>query len=292
MKTNILITGANGQVGYEFSQLDSAYALHSFSRQELDITDAEQVANRIQQTKADIVINCAAYTAVDKAESHPEQAKAINVAGCENLAQACQQLDIPFIHISTDYVYDGEKTSAYIETDATNPKSVYGQTKLQGESTIQAVGGKHIILRTSWVFGRHGNNFVKTMLRLMAEKTELNIVDDQTGCPTSANSIARTILDMVPTLLDKSFHDWGIYHYSNGPSTSWYQFADAIQATANQLGAELTCQLSPITTAQYPTPAKRPMHSEMSNDKINHIFNIQPTPWQQELTKIIEATYE
>ncbi len=224
----LLITGAKGQVGTELvaAAFIRGHEVHGFGSKELDISNLEQVNNTVQKIKPDVIINAAAYTAVDKAETEQELAYSVNSYGSENLATACQEQDIPLLHISTDYVYDGEKQSPYLETDRTNPMGVYGASKLEGDQKIQKTWHKHIILRVSWVFGEQGNNFVKTMLRLSQQRDELSIVDDQFGAPTSAKAISTCLLDILETAeFNQPQCPWGIYNLQSDPGVTWFGFA-------------------------------------------------------------------
>ena len=227
------------------------------------------------------VINCAAYTAVDKAESEPELAQLINATATGYLADACRLIDIPFIHISTDFVYDGNKTIPLFETDATNPSGVYAKTKLEGEQLALQKHKKTIIIRTSWVYSSFGNNFVKTMLRLGREKPELKVVNDQTGSPTYARDLAEALLKI--TLLCEALKPWGIYNFSNEGAITWYEFAEEILLLKG-----IETPVHPITTAQFPTPAMRPAYSAMSKEKIIKTFGIRPQPWKHSLEECLK----
>lgn len=270
----ILVTGAMGQVGQEVTTLLGAnhYAVLAYSSQDFDITQAHSIP------AVDYVINCAAYTAVDKAEDEPEKAFAVNAMGVENLAQLCKNQNIPLIHLSTDYVFDGHKPTPYLETDDTHPQNIYGASKLAGEAALRAHWEKHIILRVSWIFGRFGNNFVKTISRLATERPQLKIVADQQGCPTGASHIAEVIFTIInhPNLQDS----WGTYHYSDAPPTTWFDFAKSF--------APASCELIPIRTEEYPLKASRPQNSVMNCAKIKRVFGINQAHWQEALTNLIE----
>ena len=255
----VLVTGAKGQVGSEIVKaVPAGFTVIGLGSNELDITNQQQVTAVIAQYKPDLIINAAAYTAVDKAESDSDNAYAVNQQAVAWLAQAAKQADIPLFHISTDYVFDGESTTPYKETDPVNPQSVYGMSKLAGEQVLAATHNKHIILRTSWVFGAEGNNFVKTMLRLGKERDELSVVADQHGCPTSASSIAKALWQLAEKYKTERTLPWGIYHFSNSPACTWYEFACEIFEQAVKAGVlERKPEVQPITTAEYPTPAKR-----------------------------------
>ena len=251
----ILITGAKGQVGTELvtQANDRGYEVHGFGSKELDISNAEQVYQTVLQIKPDVIINAAAYTAVDKAETEQESAYAVNSQGSENLAFACKKMDIPLLHISTDYVYDGEKQSSYLETDQANPIGVYGASKLEGDQKIEQIWSKHIILQVSWVFGEFGNNFVKTMLRLAEQRDELSIVDDQYGAPTSAKAISTCLLDIIETeQFSQSQCPWGRYNFQSDPGVTWYGFAREIFQQAKQLGViNKEMKLKPIPSSEF-----------------------------------------
>lgn len=281
-----LITGCHGQVGMELMSLAATYGYQALGldHQQLDITHAAAVAAMCAQESPDVVINAAAYTAVDKAESDAAAAWAVNATAVGNLAQACALADIPLLHLSTDYVFDGRKLGAYEEADALCPLGVYGESKLAGEAAVRSGCEKHYILRTSWVFSTHGNNFVKTMLRLGAERSTLGVVADQAGKPTSAREIAHTIYRM----LTSKQQAWGTYHLAQPELTTWFGFATQIFAEAKAQGLDMKIsQLNPITTADYPTPAKRPANSELNCSKLESTFGIQISPWQESLRVVI-----
>lgn len=278
----ILLTGANGQLGRCFrdlvSETDTVLALGS---QELDISNRQAVLETAKQFQPDIIINAAAYTAVDKAESEPERAAAVNSHGPENLALAAKAVGARLVHVSTDYVFDGTGSTPYLETDAVNPLGVYGQTKLAGELLVRSILPDAIIVRTAWVFSEYGNNFVKTMLRLAKDRPELGVVGDQVGCPTYAGDIAAAILKMVAA--DAA---GGIYHYCGDSSVSWAEFAQAIFAEGEKSGMlARQPKVNHITTDQYPTPAKRPAYSVLSTARVSEFYPA--SDWQAALVKII-----
>lgn len=285
----VLITGAAGQVGSELVKLAPAgFDVVGYNSSELDITNAQQVQQIVAEQSPALIINAAAYTAVDKAESDAERAYAVNETGVKNLVEAALSLGIPVFHISTDYVFDGTATEPYKETDPVGPTGVYGASKLAGEQTLIRSGVKHIILRTSWVFGAEGNNFVKTMLRLGKERDTLGVVADQHGCPTSAASIANVLWQLAQKYTEEAELPWGIYHFSNAPATTWYGFACEIfkQAVeAGMLGKEPI--VNAITTTDYPTPAKRPIWSVLDTKKIQHVINCDNCLWKSELTVVL-----
>ncbi len=278
----VLLTGANGQLGQCVQDVfaGSEYQLISFDRQGLDISNAEQVRAVCAELAPDIIINAAAYTAVDKAESEREQAQKINEQGAENLAVEAQRHGALLIHISTDYVFNGEKQTPYQEDDPVEPQGVYGQTKLAGEQAVQRRCERHVILRTAWVFSEYGNNFLKTMLRLGAEREELGIVSDQLGCPSYAGDIAGACLAICEAERANTA-SYGIYHYAGGESLSWYDFASVIFTTAVEQGVLTTSpQLNAITTADFPTPAKRPSYSVLSSEKFTVDYGVPASDWR------------
>lgn len=286
----VLITGCHGQVGRELMLLAASYGCEAMGvgRDELDITDQNAVAQAIHKYSPDAVINAAAYTAVDKAEEDSAAAKAVNATAVSYLAQACADADIPLIHISTDYVFDGSKDGAYAEGDAVSPLGVYGETKLAGEQAVQRLCEKYYILRTSWVFSAHGNNFVKTMLRLGAEREVLGVVADQYGKPTSAKEIARVIYDM----LTSHRQAWGLYHMAQPEVSTWFGFAEAIFAEARSQGMALKLStLNAIQTEDYPTPAKRPANSALNCDRLESIFGLKIKPWEESLGDTIREVH-
>jgi len=279
----ILVTGSKGQLGNEIRDLSKKHQQHTYvfvDVDELDITDASAVNLMFRQHQFDICINCAAYTAVDKAESEHELAHQINVVGVEHLANACQAHYAVLFHVSTDFVFDGKGTSPYQIDHDVNPISVYGQTKAEGEYRALSLNKKTILIRTSWVYSFYGNNFVKTMIRLGKERKELNVVDDQTGCPTYAGDLAAVIFTFISQLDHVAF---GIYHYANTGITTWCGFAKEIM---QQYG--LNCKVNPITTDQYPTPAKRPAYSLLDLSKTIQTLHIDIPDWKTSLHHVIE----
>ncbi|QIZ46523.1 dTDP-4-dehydrorhamnose reductase [Dickeya zeae] len=279
----VLLTGANGQLGRCFQdRLPQGWFLLATDVDSLDITDEIQVQTIIKAWQPDTIVNAASYTAVDDAESEPELAKRINVAGPEYLARAARQLGASFIHVSTDYVFDGTATRPYIETDTTHPLGVYGQTKLDGERVVLKVNPAAQIVRTAWVFSEYGNNFVKTMLHLGGERDSLNVVADQRGCPTYAGDIADTIISLL-----QQKADGGLYHFCGDEEVSWHEFASIIFTIANeqQVLAHIPV-VNAITTEQYPTPAARPAYSTLDCTKIARL-GILPSAWRTALISVI-----
>ena len=288
----ILLTGSNGQVGFELNKKLSALGeVIATDREELDLTNLNAIRTFIDQIKPDIIINPAAYTAVDKAESEPDLAYQINTLAPEVLADKARELDIPLIHFSTDYAFDGLKKDAYIETDQTNPQSVYGKTKCEGEEKVRT-HAKHIILRTSWVFGSHGNNFLKTILRLISEKDSLNIVVDQCGSPTSASMLSDVTFKIIDTILkNKNFNDYGTYHVTTEGETNWFDYASLIASESRKLNIKVTCapdKIHPILTSEYPTAAKRPLNSRLNTEKLKKTFMLELPHWESEVKRVLK----
>ncbi len=285
--TRILLTGITGQVGQELQKTLVPFGeVISMGRDRVDFSQPDAVQQVMETVKPAIVINAAAYTAVDKAESEPDLAKLVNAVSPGVLAKAAKSIDAGLIHISTDYVFDGTQSSPYLETDATNPLGVYGATKLAGEAAVRAACDRHFIIRTAWVYGAKGKgNFVKTMLRLGAEREELRVVTDQIGAPTWAHDLAVAIAQLVPQL---SADTAGTYHYTNSGVCSWYDFAVAIFEEAERLGFPLKIQrVVPITTPEYPTPARRPAFSVLSLKKVSALLGTHPPYWRHSLRKML-----
>jgi dTDP-4-dehydrorhamnose reductase len=299
----ILLTGKNGQVGFELARHLAAthHELVSVGSTDCNLSKPAAIRDLIQTIKPDVLINPAAYTAVDRAESEPDLAKAINADAPEVMAIELKKTDGLLVHFSTDYVFDGQKTTPYNELDTPNPQSVYGQTKLQGEQAITASGVDHIILRTSWVFGSRGQNFLKTMLRLAAERDDLRVVSDQFGAPTSARFLAQTVTQMLGRLGPEKAGNQeaadraaltGLYHCSCSGRTSWYDYAKFAIELARRNGVKLKLpadKLIPIPSSAYPTPAARPANSVLDNAKLEKTFGIQRRDWQSEVEQAIQA---
>jgi dTDP-4-dehydrorhamnose reductase len=284
----LLVTGAGGQVGHELSRLawPAGYAIAACDRARLDITDRAAVFAALGRERPDIVVNTAAYTAVDRAESETEAAWAANRDGPANLAAACREAGIPLVHLSTDYVFDGEKPGPYREDDPVAPLGVYGRSKEAGERAVRETLREHIILRTAWVYGAHGHNFVRTMLRLAAERPVLRVVADQHGSPTGAADIAAAIAAIVAQLATGDAA-WGTYHFAGGGATTWHGFAEAIVALAAPWRRGPPPKIEAITTAEYPTPARRPKNSVLDCTRIAAAFGIVPRPWRDALAEVI-----
>ncbi len=285
----ILLLGSTGQVGQELLKiLSSLGKLITLTRPELDLTNSDQIAETIASLQPKIIINASAYTAVDKAESESELAMAINAVAPQIIAKTARELSATLVHISTDYVFNGKNHTPYIEEDETDPIGVYGKSKLLGEMGVKKYCDRHIILRTAWVYGAYGHgNFVKTMLRLGAEKEELRIVADQIGTPTWSYDIANAIAN----LLNFPEHQipWGTYHFTNSGVASWYDFAVAIFEEGHKLNFPLKIKtVLPITTTEYPTPAQRPAYSVLSKAKFRKTLGVYPPYWRDSLKKMLE----
>jgi len=292
--TKILLTGIAGQVGQELQQtLTSLGEVTGVGRQDLDLSQPEQIKQQIAQIKPNIIVNAAAYTAVDRAEKESDLAMAINANAPKAMAMAAQDLGATLVHISTDYIFNGQNHTPYLETDASDPLGVYGKSKLLGETGVRENCDRHIILRTAWVYGSRGHgNFVKTMLRLGEGREELKVVADQIGSPTWSYDIAEAIAN----LLNKSQEDStvnGTYHFSNSGVGSWYDLAVATFDEAKQLGFPLKIkQVYPITTADYPTPAQRPAYSVLSKEKYTAATGVYPTHWRESLKAMLTELYQ
>jgi dTDP-4-dehydrorhamnose reductase len=286
--SKILITGENGQLGSELKELSSSYLQYDFTfadRNTLDLSNLCKLEDYFDDKTFDAIINCAAYTAVDKAQSESDLADTINHRAVSLLAKIAKKKSITLVHISTDYVFDGKNYRPYIETDSTDPQGVYGRTKRDGENAIlQASPKNSIIIRTSWVYSSFGNNFVKTMLRLGKERDSLGVIFDQVGTPTYARDLAKTILEVLPQIKNESPE---IYHYSNEGVASWYDFAQAIFELTS-----ISCQVNPITTDQYPTPATRPHYSLLNKSKVKNDFGIIIPYWKDSLNECLQKLGE
>jgi dTDP-4-dehydrorhamnose reductase len=288
MSAPLLVFGAGGQLGQEVLTLAARQGLEAVGcrRARADITDFKAIEAVMKAVSPRLVLNAAAYTAVDRAESEPEAAFAANVTGAENIARAAAAQDVPVIHISTDYVFDGTKTSAYVESDPVAPLGVYGRTKADGEARVRAVNARHFILRTSWVYGQFGANFLKTILRLARERDELRIVADQHGCPTATEDLAEAIFAIDHACA--SGHDvFGTYHFAGQGATSWHGFASVIAAAQAQLTGRCP-KVLPITTADYPTPARRPANSELDSSLFASVFGYRAQSWQSRAKATVE----
>jgi dTDP-4-dehydrorhamnose reductase len=285
--TRLLLFGAGGQVGREIADRAGAFGIRlaGRTRQEVDIGDAAAVGSAMREIAPDIVVNAAAYTKVDQAETEAEAAFQANAAGARRVAQACAAAGVPLVHLSTDYVFDGRKAEPYREEDATGPLGVYGQSKAAGEEAVREACPEHLILRTSWVFGRYGANFVKTVLRLATERDTLRIVADQHGCPTAAADIAAAVLTAAP-LLAAGDAPWGTYHFASGGATTWHGFAQEIVAAQARLTGRRVA-VTPIATVDYPTPARRPANSRLDSGKFAATFRFHAEPWEQRVRDVV-----
>jgi dTDP-4-dehydrorhamnose reductase len=291
---HLLITGAKGQLGHDVTEaaLNRGYAPLALAHDQLNITDADSVSQAIAAGQPDLVINCAAYTAVDRAEEEPQLAFAVNRDGAANLAEACAKRRIPLIHVSTDYVFNGGQEEPYLETDPVDPINTYGLSKAAGEAEVQARTERFIILRTAWVFGVHGGNFVKTMLRLGLGQETLRVVDDQFGCPTFTGHLAEAIMQIAAHYRHKAACPWGIYHYGGQPPINWYGFAKSIFALARDMGLPMKIQnLTAIPTSEYPLPAKRAANSILDVRKIKRVFGVAAGPWQEGVRAVARSVY-
>lgn len=278
---NILITGCNGQLGNEIQLLQAQYAQHTWLNtdvNELDITDKAAIERFVEANEIDGIVNCAAYTAVDKAESDPQLARKLNADAPAFLSEAVAKRGGWMVQVSTDYVFNGTKHTPYVETDEPCPNSVYGQTKLEGEQAVSKLCPNAMIIRTAWLYSEFGNNFVKTMIRLGREREQLGVIFDQVGTPTYAHDLATAIM----TAIDKGIKP-GVYHFSNEGVTSWYDFTKSI----HRLAGINTCQVSPLHTAEYPTPACRPAYSVLDKTKIKDAYGIEIPHWEESLAKCI-----
>ncbi len=276
----VAVIGGNGQLGQALRKVAVEHpelTFGFFSSAEANILSTEQLNLVFTDLKPDFCINASAYTAVDKAQSEPDKAFAINGEGVKNLAQICTEFDTTLVHVSTDFVFDGAQEAPYLETDETNPLGVYGASKLQGEKYSEAFAKKYFIIRTSWLYSEFGNNFMKTMLRLAQERDVLNIVEDQVGTPTNANDLAHAIVSIIKS----GSTAYGIYNYSNEGIASWFDFAKAIFAKY-----KITIELNPIPTADFPTPAKRPPYSILDKSKIKSEFGIAVPDWKSSLKQV------
>lgn len=283
----ILVLGSKGQLGNCLNDqlINSSHEVIFSSREQIDITNFENTKKKILEISPELIINAAAYTLVDKAEEHKDLANLINYYAVENIAKISNQLSCWLIHISTDYVFDGNSKIPYKEHDKTNPQGVYGKSKLYGELAIQTSGCKYLILRTAWVFSEYGNNFLKTMLHLGAKQNYLNIVGDQISCPTYAQDIAKSIVKIIPKLESKKNN--GLYHYCGDSQSSWYEFANKIFEQANINNFKIPTKVNSIETSAYPMPAKRPSFSALDCSKIENEFGVLKSNWHEGIKRVI-----
>lgn len=293
MRRPILVFGAGGQLGQEIlarsasAQIDVRGATH----EEADVANSLAVSRLIATVRPALVVNCAAYTAVDKAESEPDTARLANAVGAANVARATEAAGLPLIHVSTDYVFDGTKRGAYDERDPIAPINVYGQTKAEGEAEVRAISSRHIILRTAWVYGRFGNNFLKTIVRLARERTELRVVADQQGSPTATQDLAEAVFSVSRALDAANNIRWGTYHFAGTGTTSWHGFANAI-VVAQAAATGLNPPVKAITTKDYPTPARRPFNSILDSSRFAAAFGYRAMPWQARVVETVAALNE
>lgn len=287
-KTRILLFGATGQLARELLAMSGDdFELMPVSRAMADFSDPQVPAKYLlSYPDCDLVVNATGYTAVDKAEQEEGLATAVNGEAVGALAQVCATRGVPLIHVSTDYVFDGSKSGAYVEDDPVGPLGAYGRSKLAGEELVRAALAEHVILRTSWVYSPYGANFVKTMLRLGAEREELRVVDDQNGSPTAAGDIARAILKIAARIRDGKAV-WGTFHYCGEGVTTWRRFAEEIFAQARALGLPVKARVTPIPSSAYPTPATRPMNSALRCDKICKAYDMELQPWPKALATVL-----
>lgn len=282
MTPRVIVFGGNGQVGRELQRIAAAGHLEADfpTRAEVDIADPGAVAGALRRNGFQVVVNAAAFTDVDGAETDPEGAERTNALGAEIVAKTAAQRGLPVVHLSTDYVFDGTKGAPYVETDPVAPLGVYGRTKEAGERAMRAANRSHVIVRTAWVFSPYGRNFVKTMLRAAAQRDELRVVDDQRGTPTTASDLARAIAVISRRLVDTPAETslYGTFHLAGGEATTWYRFANAIFAESRPRGGPWA-RLVPIGTADYPTPARRPADSRLDSSKIDQVYGIGPAVW-------------
>jgi dTDP-4-dehydrorhamnose reductase len=289
----LLITGSNGQLGWELCRQgkERGFSIVPLDIPEFDIADQAAVRMALSTTGSDLVINAAAYTAVDKAESDQAAAFSVNRDGPSYLAEACAEKGLPLIHISTDYVFDGLKQGPYLESDQTAPVGIYGKSKAEGEEGIRHNLKEHVIIRTAWLYGVHGNNFVKTMLNLGRQREEVRVVADQSGCPTFAADLAKAALDIASRINDGQRNSWGTYHFCGGGSTTWFGFASRIFEIAKGYESLKIEKVTPIKTTEYPTPAARPANSVMDCSLLNQEFKISPPFWEDSLSVMLRSLY-
>ena len=296
-KTRILVFGRSGQVGWELRhKLACLGQVAAVDYPEIDFTRPDSICEAVRAAQPAVIVNAAAYTAVDKAEAEPALAYAINAVAPGVLAEEGRRLGSILVHYSTDYVFDGTKQGAYLETDSPNPMNVYGKTKLAGDEAIESAGGDYLILRTSWVYGARGSNFLLTMLRLAKERAELRIVDDQTGAPTSSECIAQATADLLAQLLAPQGGGLqgrsGIYNLTNAGETTWFGFAKAFLSKPPEVTGVIASDLIPITTAEFPRPAKRPANSRLSCRRVEEAFGVRMPHWEDALSLVLETLRE
>jgi dTDP-4-dehydrorhamnose reductase len=293
LRMHVLVTGSKGQVGRELMDRGtrSGMTMEGVDIEDLDISDFAAVLRKVRDMNPSVVVNAAAYTAVDQAETDTDTAYAVNRDGSRNLAEACAQKGIPLIHISTDYVYSGTKKGAYFEDDPMAPAGVYAKSKAEGDREVSGRLKEYIILRTAWLYSIYGHNFVKTMLKLGHEKEVLRVVDDQFGCPTDAADLAEAILLIARKIQENEPVSWGIYHYCGKGRTSWHGFAKKIFEISENYDSFLIKSIQGIPTREYPTPAMRPVNSELDCSKIENTFGVALRPWEESLSSMLRRLY-
>ena len=289
----LLIFGATGQIGHALAEAARKrdWPIAGPSHAEVDICDTPAVEEAIRRHAPDAIVNVAGYTAVDQAESEPDRAFRANRDGPGILAVAAAAADVPLLHLSTDYVFDGQANTPYTETDAVGPKGVYAKSKEEGERAIRSAAPKHLILRTAWVYSPFGTNFLRTMLRLASEQAEISVVDDQMGCPTAASDVADAIITVLTAARARGFDAWGTYHCVGADAVTWYDLAEAIFAGAERFGVAPP-RLYRAATADHPRPAPRPAYSVLSTAKLERIFGIQPWPLRDSLTECLTRLFD
>ncbi len=287
----LLIIGSNGQLGWALGEksVRAGFTVESVDLPDFNITDPAQVALQVERSAPDLVINASAYTAVDRAEEEPELAYAVNAKGPGYLADACAARDIPMIQVSTDYVFDGSRKRPYLESDPVSPLGVYGKSKAAGDDAVRQRLAEHIIIRTAWLYGVHGHNFVKTMLRLGRERETLSVVADQRGCPTYAADLADAILAVSGRITGGLQDGWGTYHYCGRGSTTWHGLTEKIFKIAGTIIPLKVKKVRPITTADYPTPAERPANSVLDCRRLEAVFGVRTRPWEESLAEMLDA---
>jgi dTDP-4-dehydrorhamnose reductase len=288
--SGILVFGAGGQLGQEILFQAAARQIEIFgaTRAQADLTDSVAVSSLIATVRPRLIVNCAAYTAVDRAESDSGAAWEANVIGAANVARAATAANAPLVHLSTDYVFDGTKAGGYVEDDVIAPINVYGRTKAEGEARVRAIAPRHIVLRTAWLYGRFGNNFLKTMLRLAGERAQLRVVIDQKGCPTATQDLAEAIFAIDKKICGNERVLWGTYHFAGDGTTSWHGFAEHIIAV-HARNTNLQPLVLPITTANYPTPARRPGNSRLDSSRFLTAFQYRAPPWQARVAELVDT---
>jgi dTDP-4-dehydrorhamnose reductase len=285
----LLVTGRNGQVAQALMDRAGQFPeinVIALGRPQLDLENPAQICSSLEEARPDVIINAAAYTAVDRAEADPQRAFAINRDGAAGVAEAARKLAVPLVHLSTDYVFSGDKETAYLESDVTGPLGVYGESKLAGELAVRAACPDAVILRTSWVYSPFGSNFVKTMLRLAGERSELRVVDDQVGNPTSALDLAEAILSIAPRINDGA---GGLFHVAGDGFTSWYGLAKQVFDASRRMGGA-SAKVAPITTAEYPTAARRPVNSRLDSSAFKQCFGLILPDWRVGVEETVSRT--